>query len=226
MSLVRTLSHLKWGADRQSLLRIYRAVIRSKIDYGSQVYGSAKPNVLKILDPVHTMALRYCTRAFRSSPVVSLCAESGEPPLQHRRDQPLLQHYLRIYRLPNSPAYNAVFDPVVVDPYEGNASIPAPFAIRARRLIANVAIHGIDVLSYLAPSHPPWKLYANICPQFTELRKKETAPYKMQMLFLEHLLLEHADSMQIYTDGSKVEEGVGYAYVTGESIKSAKIRKD
>ena len=48
----------------------------------------------------------------------------------------------------------------------------------------------------------------------------------MQMLFLEHLLLLHADSIQIYTDDSKVEEGVGYAYVTGESIKSAKIRKD
>ena len=86
--------------------------------------------------------------------------------------------------------------------------------MRARGLIANVAIHGIDVLSYEAPSQPPWKLYENICPQFTELRKKETAPYEMQMLFLEHLLLAHADSIQIYTDGSKVEEGVGYAYVT------------
>ena len=46
------------------------------------------------------------------------------------------------------------------------------------------------------------------------------------MFFLEHLLLEHADSILIYADGSKVEEGVGYAYVTGECIKSAKIRKD
>ena len=76
MSLVRILSHFKWGADRQSLLRIYRAVIRSKIDYGSQVYGSAKPNVLKKLDPVHNMALRYCTGAFRSSPVVRVCVPS------------------------------------------------------------------------------------------------------------------------------------------------------
>ena len=31
----------------------------------------------------------------------------------------------------------------------------------------------------------------------------------MQMLFLEHLLLEHADAIQIYKDGSKVEEDVG-----------------
>ena len=51
--------------------------------------------------------------------------------------------------------------------------------------------------------------------QFNELRKKETAPYEMQMLFLEHLW-QHADSIQIYTDGSKVEEGVGYEYVTGD----------
>ena len=53
-------------------------------------------------------------------------------------------------------------DSVVVDPYEVNASISAPFATRARLLIANVAIHGIDVLSYEAPSKPPWKLYVNI----------------------------------------------------------------
>ena len=65
-----------------------------------------------------------------------------------------------------------------------------------------------------------------ICPQFTELRMKETATYEMRMLFVEHLLLEHADSIQIYTDGSKVEEVVGYAYVTGESIKSSKIRRN
>ena len=114
---------------------------------GNEICGSAKPNVLKKLDPVHNMALRYCTGAFRSSPIVSLCAESGEHPLQHRRDPLLLQYYLLLYRLTNSPAYNAIFDLVVVDLYEGNTSISAPFGVRARRLIANISIHGIDVLS-------------------------------------------------------------------------------
>ncbi|GFY60084.1 uncharacterized protein TNIN_356071 [Trichonephila inaurata madagascariensis] len=52
------------GADRTSLLRLYRALIRSKLDYGSVVYSSACKSLLKILDPVHHQALRLCLGAF------------------------------------------------------------------------------------------------------------------------------------------------------------------
>ncbi len=31
----------KWGADRDSMLTIYQALIRSTIDYGCMIYGSA-----------------------------------------------------------------------------------------------------------------------------------------------------------------------------------------
>ena len=41
MRLMKTLSRLSWGADRMSLIRIYRALIRSKLDYGCQIYDSA-----------------------------------------------------------------------------------------------------------------------------------------------------------------------------------------
>ena len=34
-------SNTSWGADRKTKLLIYRALIRSKLDYGSMVYGSA-----------------------------------------------------------------------------------------------------------------------------------------------------------------------------------------
>ena len=36
LNLLNFISNFNWRADRQTLLRIYRAVIRSKIDYGSQ----------------------------------------------------------------------------------------------------------------------------------------------------------------------------------------------
>ncbi|GFR02022.1 RNase H domain-containing protein [Trichonephila clavata] len=69
------------GADRTSLLRFYRALIRSKLDYGSVVYSSACKSLLKILDPVHHQGLRLCLGAFRTSPVESLYAEAYELPL-------------------------------------------------------------------------------------------------------------------------------------------------
>ena len=37
----RLVGHTGWGADRTVLHRLYRSLVRSKLDYGSIVYGSA-----------------------------------------------------------------------------------------------------------------------------------------------------------------------------------------
>ncbi|GFW05484.1 probable RNA-directed DNA polymerase from transposon X-element [Trichonephila clavipes] len=72
LNLLKVLSNTSWGADRTSLLRVYQAIVLSRIDYGCVVYGSACNSTLKKLDPVHHMALRICSGAFRTSPVQSL----------------------------------------------------------------------------------------------------------------------------------------------------------
>ncbi|GFS65581.1 putative RNA-directed DNA polymerase from transposon X-element, partial [Trichonephila clavipes] len=51
--------------------KVYQAIVLSRIDYGCVVYGSACNSTLKKLDPVHHMALRICSGAFRTSPVQS-----------------------------------------------------------------------------------------------------------------------------------------------------------
>ncbi|GFN99061.1 RNA-directed DNA polymerase from mobile element jockey [Plakobranchus ocellatus] len=66
-----------WGADGATLLKLYRTLVRSKLDYGSVVYGSAKKHVLRALDPIHHQGLRISLGAFRTSPIKSLYAEAG-----------------------------------------------------------------------------------------------------------------------------------------------------
>ncbi|GBN20124.1 hypothetical protein AVEN_46020-1 [Araneus ventricosus] len=78
--MLKVLSNISWGADRTSLLRIYQAMILSRIDYGCAVYGSACNSVLRKLDPVHHSALRICSGAFRTSPIESLYAECTKCP--------------------------------------------------------------------------------------------------------------------------------------------------
>ena len=68
LSLLKCFTGKSWGSDRQSLLHICRASVRSKLDYGSQIYGSAKPYILTNLNSVHHAAIRLCMGAFRSSP--------------------------------------------------------------------------------------------------------------------------------------------------------------
>ena len=84
LDLIKVLSNITWGADRKVVLRLYRALIRSKLDHGCIVYGSARPSYIKRLDTVHNQGLRLCLGAFRTSPVQSLYVEANDPPLGMR----------------------------------------------------------------------------------------------------------------------------------------------
>ncbi|GFT99113.1 putative RNA-directed DNA polymerase from transposon X-element [Trichonephila clavipes] len=87
LNILKVLSNTLWGADRVSLLRVYQALILSRLDYGCVVYGSACASVLKRLDTVHHSALRICSLSgdFRTSPVASLYVVGHQPPLKLRR---------------------------------------------------------------------------------------------------------------------------------------------
>ena len=94
---MKVLSHTSWGADRSILLHLYRSLIRSKLDYGTIVYGSARKSYLAMLDTVHHQGLRLALGAFRTSPVESLYVEADEPSLYLRREKLALQYAIRLY---------------------------------------------------------------------------------------------------------------------------------
>jgi hypothetical protein len=98
------------GGDRTVMLRLYQALIRSKIDYGSFVYGSTKKSRLCVLDHVRSAALRLATGAFRTSRLESLYAESGDPPLTVRRNifsATVSQCWQRNPRIPHTELWSA-----------------------------------------------------------------------------------------------------------------------
>ena len=96
LNLLKVLSHTSWGADRATLLHLYRSLIRSKLDYGPIVYGSARKSYLQMLDTVHNQGLRLALEAFRTSPVSSFNVEADEPSLWLRREKLSLQYAVRL----------------------------------------------------------------------------------------------------------------------------------
>ena len=50
LHILRVVAHADWGADRIVLLHLYRALVRSKLDCGCVVYGSARQSILKQLE--------------------------------------------------------------------------------------------------------------------------------------------------------------------------------
>ena len=79
LTILRVFGHTDWCAVYSTLLKLYRTIVRSKLDYGTAVYGSTKSYILKELDPIHHQGLRIALGAFCTSPVQSLYAETEEP---------------------------------------------------------------------------------------------------------------------------------------------------
>nr|XP_045581996.1 uncharacterized protein LOC123745466 [Procambarus clarkii] len=103
VNIMKRVSGAAWRASRESLLALYKAFIRSRIMYASEVYGSAAASVLARLDPIQNGALRSALGAMPSSPVLSLHAESGLWPLSF---QHLLAHCRQFKRIVRLPATN------------------------------------------------------------------------------------------------------------------------
>ena len=224
MSILKVLAHTDWGADQTTLLQLYRALIRSKLDYGCIVYGSACPSYIKQLDPVHNQALRLCLGAFRSTPADSLCVEANEPPLEFRRNKLVLQYGIKLRANTDNPAYGFVFP----TDYEYGPRLPRcgrpPFRERFQALLNEANIDVEDIAINKGLYEPPvWDMKPVQClTHLTKFDKEETLPhlYKAEYNITKN---EYYDYCFIYTDGSKCGDKVACAYVTESGTSAIRL---
>ena len=156
LNVLKVLSRTEWGADQTTLLKLYRSLVRSKLDYGCLVYGSASKTALAKLDPVHNQGLRLSLGAFRSSPVESLYVEVHEPPLEIRRDKLALQHVLKLKANPENPAYDVVFNPKHQELYKDKESATHSFGIHCKKLLKEAKIDVGEIAINSIPDVPIW----------------------------------------------------------------------
>lgn len=216
LNILRVVSGVSYGADRKTLLRLYWAICKSKLDYGSQVYSSAGTSTLKKLDPVHNEALRICTGAFRSSPTPSLQVEAGSPPLDLQREELCLKYIIKLESHPEYTDKLNIVDEEYDHKYDEDNSHLVPIGTRARRLKQRLDFEP-DPLQVTVAETPPWHLSTmNICWEGVANAKKNTTTQQLNQSFLSHLE-KHANTMHIYTDGSKSRDGVGFGVVHGHN---------
>ena len=68
LNLLRVVGHMDWSADSETLLKLYRSQVRSKLGYGCVVYSSVRSSYMQPLDRVENAALRICLGAYRTPP--------------------------------------------------------------------------------------------------------------------------------------------------------------
>ena len=90
IQLLRTIAHTNWGGSKETLLKLYCSLIRSRLNYGCFVYGVARKTYLKELNIIHHQGLRLAIGAYRTS-VESLHTVADKPPLTLRCEKLALQ---------------------------------------------------------------------------------------------------------------------------------------
>ena len=89
LNLLRVVFNTDWGGDRTVLLRLYIALVCSKLDYGCFIYGAVCKSYISLLDPIQNQGLRISLGAFRTSPE-SLCRGECMSPLLTSEEKSLL----------------------------------------------------------------------------------------------------------------------------------------
>ena len=165
---------------------------------------------------MHNSAIRICLGAFKSSPIVSLLAESGEISLKHRRNQLALQYYSRCQQTPQSPIYDIIFN------HHQQYDKPDTYTF-TEKLNSVVAMAPTPTIPVVHLTDPIWTLPELLCEGFSPPPKRDCTPELLKNLFMTHVEENHANSAHIYTDGSKQDHGVGCSFVQGAVSQNQRL---
>lgn len=211
ISILRVLANHHWGANETVLLSVYRALVRSKLDYGCTVYGTARQSVLKRLDMIQHCSLRLILGAHRTSPRMSLYRESGEIPLDLRRRQIMAAFAIKIAAQPNNPNYETLIaQPQHRESFTQHPRSPVPYYMNIQHHLTDQEVSSVTPIE---TGMTPWKTILRIDTSLTTYRERGTPPSSIAAYF-RRTLNSHPHEVEVYTDASKGVHGVGCSVIT------------
>ena len=223
LNLLRVVAHTDWGADRKIILNLYRTIVRSKLDYGCIVYGSARPLYLKTLDTIHHQGIRLALGAFRTSPADSLLVEANEPSLKDRREKLSLQFGIKLKSNRSNSTYNTVFRPNFFSLFEKKPNAIPTFGIRIAPALTAAGIKVRNIKANSVIDTPPWTLNkSEVNFSLTADKKDNTDAFIFKTKFQE-ITSHYPDFKHIYTDGSKGGPKVAAACVSRTQTRKCRL---
>ena len=211
LNILKVIASTEWGADQKVMLRLYRSLVKSKLDYQCIVYGSARKSYLQMLYPVHNQGLRLCLGAFRTS-VESLYVDAHEPCLGVRHAKLFLQYAYKIRPLPKHPTHDMVFDNKYMKWFDARPNAIHTFGLCIKQFLtaSNIDFSNIwETPSYFLLPH--WCMKPlNTVLDLVHLKKGCINASVYQQLFME-IQDRYRDYIPVYTDGSQDGDSVACA---------------
>ena len=157
LQLLRVIAHTNWGADKETLLKLYRT-LRSKIKYGCLIYQSARKPYLKILNPIYHTGLKLTLWTFKTTPVESLYAESYETLPKLRCNNLALKFDIKPKVDPTNPAHNSTFRLDCKTLFQQKGKTIKTFGLRMESICQEANISITKIHEPFAFKTPPWNM--------------------------------------------------------------------
>lgn len=210
VNMLRCISRSKWGADPKISLLFYRSYIRSILDYGCILYGSASNTNLLSIDRIQYKSIRICIGAMGSSPCHAILAEAQEAPLKLRRKLLAKKYVLKIRTLKSNYLLKCLCV-VSIENYtnkywriKNTPPLVEAFSETGKYddcLITSEKSHPIFNIEYDDIIHSPCIIY----PIYSDITR-------INVNIMKSILSNYSDDYIIYTDGSKNDKGTGSAF--------------
>lgn len=209
ISILKSISHHHWGSDRQTLLMLYKSLVRSRLDYGCQFYNDAGKSLLKTLDPIQNQCLRIGAGVRLTSPIKALLVETTTPSLANRRNFLSLKYYSRVTEKHySSPILKSLTS------YKNSLQKHNGFFSNCLKIFQEWNISPPSYTSCFARSpSPPWLDLSKIIITDFPIDHKTASPNNVQQVFKNDISSKYTDHTEIYTDGSKSQHCTASAYV-------------
>ena len=217
MSILKCLSGRNCGADRITLLRLYKAMIRPILEYACQIVDGPGTKIIESLESVQNASLRIATGALRTSPIMPLLIDTDTYPLRLRRMDLTLRYCMKVNCRENHPCHDLLtnrFALHAVDKSYMQRISGFPLHERMTFMCNELQFRiPADVVSKQL-SIAPWRVKHCMVRKLVQMKGGSTNDIHIQSVFHD-LRNRFPSSAFIFTDGSKSPTGVGCAFVHG-----------
>ena len=200
LQLLRAVSYCRWGSDLATLRKLYTALVRPKIEYGSFLFSEASKTNLNKLDRIQYACIRAILGALKSTPTYKLEVEADIMPLNIRRNLLLAQYGCRILHIEGHPVQKYVSSFIPSEHLLTN-QYKFPALDRVHKELVNTNINPSSF-----PRIPLSTRYSiHSLPVYTSLasnKKSNSSCAQWSILFKDLVQSKYPNHKMIFTDGS------------------------
>ena len=220
LNVIKCISGARWGADRRTLLHMYKTLIRSILDFNAFLLGNISQTLMTKLESIQNTALRTVVGALRTTPSVNLRIETNTPTLERRREYQLLRYFARTSANRQSKSYE-ILTRKVPNILTHKQYKFQTINTRLGKILDNNQIHPPDIL--LTPPLQEYWVREEVKTALLFDDPKATFLEQETLNMFNETKANHPNHTFIYTDGSKTEGKTSCAYVVQGFSRSSRL---